>query len=184
MDMSTPDPDQLIGSFLRSLLPTQNDQAYTLLARLDYPIPDLRTFRERLKRFEGNAETVETLASLFEPEDFGMDTAQSAFEKFSKRGSHLNLPGVPLPRESLKLLADIVTAGGLNIEGTNVVFRMNNGSVEVECGCSPKPGGTGGSCEMVIQGNVLVCTDKSCDGDCTLTARIPSFNLLARALKA
>jgi hypothetical protein len=179
--MSSPDPDQLIGSFLHSLLPPQTDQAYTLLARLDYPIPDMREFRERLKKSEGDVETVALLASLFEPEDFGMDTVQSAFEKFNKRGSHLSLPGVPLPRASLQLLADIVMAGGLNIEGANVVFRMNNGSIEVECGCSPKPGGTGGSCEMVIQGNILVCTHKTCDGDCNLTARIPSFSLLAQA---
>jgi hypothetical protein len=179
--MSTPDLDQLIGSFLRSLLPSQTDQAYTVLARLDYPIPDLREFRERLKKLEGNADTTELLASLFEPEDFGMDTVQSAFEKFNKRGSHLSLPGVPLPQASLKLLADIVTSGGLNIEGTNVVFRMKGGAVEVECGCSPKPGSMAGTCDIVIQGNVLVCTNRTCDGDCDMTVRVPSLGLLARA---
>jgi hypothetical protein len=180
--MNTPDPDQLIGSFLRSLLPPQTDQVYTLLARLDYPIPDLRTFRERLKPFEGKTETMALLASLFEPEDFGMDTVQSAFEKFNKRGSHLSLPGIPLPRASLKLLADIVTAGGLNIEGTDVVCRIKGGGggIEVECPCSPKPGGQGGACEIIKQGNVLICDQGTCDGDCDMIVRIPGLSLLTR----
>ncbi len=177
--MSTPHPDQLIGSFLRSLLPPQTDQAYTLLARLDYPIPDLREFRERLKKLEGDAETTELLASLFEPEDFGMDTVQSAFEKFSKRGSHLSLPGIPLPRASLKLLADIVTAGGISIQGTDVVFRIKGGGgVEVDCPCS---GGQGGGCDIVIVGKILVCEQGTCTGDCDMIARVPGLSLLARA---
>lgn len=179
--MSTPDPDQLIGSFLRSLLPPQTDQAYTLLARLDYPIPDLREFRERLKKLEGNAETTELLASLFEPEDFGMDTVQSAFEKFNKRGSHLSLPGIPLPRASLKLLADIVTAGGINIQGTDVVFRIKGqGAVEADCPCSPGGPGSGGKCDIIVQGGFLYCAQGTCAGVCELVVKVPTLSLLAR----
>jgi hypothetical protein len=170
--------DDLIGSFLRHLLPPETEQAYRLLASLEYPIPDGRTFTERLKQAGGDAETSRLLAGLFEPEDFGMDTVQSAFEKFYKRSRHLILPGIPLPRASLQLLADIVNAGGLVIQDTEVVFR-SRGAVTVECSCTDSTGsGQGGTCEIIVQGNILVCSGGTCKGSCTLTTRIPSVNLL------
>lgn len=180
--MNKSDSDNLIGSFLRSLLPPETDQAYTLLASLDYPIPDMRTFRERLKRLAGNEAASTLLLSIFEPEDFGMDTAQSAFEKFFKRSRPLSLPGIPLPRASLQVLADIITAGGLSVHKDEVVFR-SKGAVSVDCSCTDSVGNAGqGSCNIIVQGNLLICSAGTCKGSCTLTTTIPTVNLMSATL--
>jgi|GEM_PF-4854418 hypothetical protein len=177
--MNNPNRDVLIGSFLRSLLPPETDQAYGLLASLEYPIPDMKTFKEQLKKAEGHEKASALLADIFEPEDFGIDTAQSAFEKYHKRSGQATLPGLPLPRAHLRLLSDIITAGGITIHDTEVVFR-SRGGVNVECSCTDSVGNAGeGSCSIIIQGNVLVCSGGTCKGSCTLVTTIPSVNLLS-----
>ena len=176
--MAQSNPDALIGAFLRSLLPRDAELAYTLLASLTYPIPDALTFQERLKRAKGDAETTRLLASLFEPEDFGMDTVESAFEKFAKRGRHLTLPGVPLPRARLQVLTDVINGGGLEI-GDTVVTLRSRGAVNVDCSCTDAVGNAGqGSCQIIIQGNVLVCSSGTCKGSCTLVTTIPTSNMV------
>ncbi len=180
--MNKPDQDTLIGAFLRSLLPPETDLAYTLLASLEYPIPDLRTFKERLTKAGGNETATALLASIFEPEDFGMDTAQSAFEKFHKRSVHLSLPGIPLPRARLQLLSDIITAGGISIHDSAVVFR-SRGAVNVDCSCTDSVGNAGqGSCNIIIQDNILICSAGTCTGSCSLITTIPTVNLLSAAV--
>ncbi len=177
--MSQPKHDNLIGSFLRSLLPPETERAYQTLASLEYPIPDLRTFREQVKRHGGDDEAVRTLSSLFEPEDFGMDTAQSAFEKFAKRGRHLNLPGVPLPRAGLQVLADVIAAGGIIIKESAVVFR-SKGAVEVDCACADSVGNKAtGNCKIVVTGNICFCDQGNCTGTCGMTVTIPTVNFLS-----
>ncbi|MCC7450718.1 MAG: hypothetical protein IT324_25110 [Anaerolineae bacterium] len=180
--MNTPNADNLIGAFLRSMLPPETEQAFALLASLEYPIPDMQTFRERLKRAAGDAGATILLTTLFEPEDFGMDTAQSAFEKYFKRSRHLSLPGVPLPRAHLQVLADIISAGSLSVDNNAVVFR-SKGAVSVDCDCTDQAGSAGqGSCNIVIQGNILLCSAGTCKGSCTLTTTIPTANLFAAAV--
>jgi hypothetical protein len=177
--MAKNDGDSLIGTFLVGLLSAEATSAFRLLATLDYPIPDVRTFREQLKRHGANDETTRSLSSLFEPEDFGMDTTQSAFEKFSNRARDLSLPGVPLPRASLQVLADVVSVGGIIVKDNAVVFR-SRGAVQVDCDCTDSVGNKGsGSCNIIVQGNILICSAGTCTGSCTLTTTIPTSNFFS-----
>jgi len=167
--MANQNYDSLIGSFLRSLLPPEVERDYRLLAALEYPIPDKRTFEERIERSGTDRNDVDRLADLFEPEDFGLDTAQSGFEKFHKRSRHFSLPGVPLPRTALQALADVVAAGGLSIRGADLVLRSRiGGAIEVDCLCLD-----GGGCEIVLVGSQLICRSKGCNENCSWSIVIP-----------
>lgn len=172
--------DALVGSFLHDLLPPEIDQAFRFFAEMEYPCPDMKTFKTLISK--GDGEELQYLASLFEPEDFAMVSVQNALEKFYKRARHLSLPGVPLPRASLTLLADVILSGGMAVKGTDIVFRLGRagvgrpglGAVEVDCECEGK-----GKCDIVVIGNTVTCDPGTCDKSCDLVVTIPGGGLIA-----
>jgi len=73
--------DALMGSFLRYLLSPELDKAFRFFAEMEYPCPDMKTFKTHLSKV--GQEELQYLESVFEPEDFAMSTVQNALEKSS-----------------------------------------------------------------------------------------------------
>lgn len=77
-----------VSGFLLSELPPSLLQVYQCLASLEYPIPDKESLRKQLKDGTDDALSLavgQLILDAFEPTDFGLDSAQSALEKISRR---------------------------------------------------------------------------------------------------
>ena len=173
--------NKLVGSFLLDQLSSESGQAFRFLAEMEYPCSDMKSFRERIAKIE--RKNLQFLIRLFEPEDFPMVTPQNAFEKFSKRGRYLNFNNISLPQASLELLADVVSGGGMSVQGTNIVFKVKqSGGVNVKCSCSEVIGpegssGATGNCKVTVSGDILTCAQGDCSGSCGMVISIPTPNL-------
>jgi hypothetical protein len=177
--MATADDD--LGRFLLELLPDEARAGLRKLAELRYPIPDRRSLAEQLG---GDAEADRRAAELlaaFQAEDFGLDTLQSALEKYRERRPWTLAAALPLDDAARRTLDGAISGGGLQVSGTAITARMSAGaSVEVDCNCTdPAAGGTGasGTCNIVVSGSTLVCTNGTCTKTCGLTVTIPSIGL-------
>lgn len=95
-----PEPTDLVADFLKELVPKDLVEAAQLLVSLNYPIPDKKSLALQLEqrntlnpqdqRADANSprpttEVIERVAGVFKPSDFGLDTPQSALEKFFAR---------------------------------------------------------------------------------------------------
>jgi hypothetical protein len=179
--MATADDD--LGRFLLELLPEEAKEGLRRLAELRYPIPDRRSLAEQLGAGdEADRRADAGLLGAFDPEDFGLDTLQSALEKYRARRPWTLAGALPLDAAAARTLAGAVAGGGLQVERQALVARMRAGAtVEVDCSCTdPDAGGTGapGTCKMIVSGSSLICTNDTCKKTCGLTVTIPSIGLL------
>jgi hypothetical protein len=174
--------DDDLGRFLLDQLPAPAQESLRRLAQLRYPIPDRRSLAEQLGGDdEAEARAGAALAAAFRPEDFGLDTLQAALEKYRERAPWTLTAALPLDDEGRSTLEGALSGGGLRVKGSSIVARMAGGQgVDVQCSCTdPDAGGTGapGTCNIVVSGSVLVCTNGTCAKTCGLTVTIPSIGL-------
>jgi hypothetical protein len=174
--------DDDLGRFLLDQLPAEAQESLRRLARLRYPVPDRRALAEQL----GGDDEVDRrvgsgLLAVFRPEDFGLDTLQGALEKYRQRAPWTLAAALGLDDGARRTLEGALSGGGLRVEGTSIVARMPGGAgVEVSCACTdPDAGGTGasGTCNIVVSGGFLFCTNGTCTKTCGLTVSIPSIGL-------
>jgi hypothetical protein len=170
--------DDALGRFLLDLLPATAREHLRRLAELRYPIPDRRSLAEQLgadaDREEDRADA--GLLSAFLPEDFGLDTVQSALEKYRGRVPWTLGAALPLDDAGRRTLDHALSSGGLEVTGTSIVARgRGNAAVEADCGCLDATGTQGtGKCSILVVGNILTCSQGSCTGTCGLVVTIPT----------
>lgn len=93
-----PEINEVLQEFLKEQFPSHLMEALELLANLNYPIPDKKSLRQQLEETLGDGEQghddertaaraalLDRVMGTFEPVDFGLDTLQSALEKFAAR---------------------------------------------------------------------------------------------------
>jgi hypothetical protein len=79
------DNDGVLGEFLVDQLPASIRAASKVLTELQYPVPDKKSLREQLKEVQDDEESMQLILATLVAVDFGLDTPQSALEKFQAR---------------------------------------------------------------------------------------------------
>jgi hypothetical protein len=163
--------DDELGRFLLDLLPTEAQERLRRLTELRYPIPDRRSLAEQLGGdAESDRQATADLLSAFRPEDFGLDTLQSALEKCRQRAPWLLGAALPLDDPGRRTLEHAVATGGLSFTESSVIARGRGGAgVTADCNCDA----TGG-CTIIITDGVLYCGTGTCTGGCGLVVTIPT----------
>lgn len=98
-----PEISNVLQEFIKEQFPSEMMEALELLATLKYPIHDMKSLRRQLKEVQAGDEIepadeqtaaraalIDQVADTFEPVDFGLDTLQSALEKYTARRTRID----------------------------------------------------------------------------------------------